>query len=319
MEHFKIEETDIWTYVSKTADDVTIYKVENWMNSSSFDKDRYTKITKIYSETSEQNIDIAKAKSNFFETIKPQKKHVWKNILKYAAILVVFLSGAYFYNSLMSNGNEVIIQTTFGEQKNISLPDGSKVWLNASTKLTYDSENPRKLYLEGEGFFEVAKDKSHPFTVTTSDDITVKALGTSFNVKSYTNNSITETKLLTGKVEIMLDKLSKKNILMNPNDKVVFYKDSKDIIKSTMTFADSKIAWKEGKIQFKNKTFKQIATDLKTQFNIQIKFENKAIANSKFTGTFKNTIPITEIFEILKISKNFNYQLNTTTNEWVIK
>lgn len=318
MEHFKITETELWAYVSKTADDVTIQKVEKWMDSPDFDETLFTKTTTIYNHSSEEYSSVEQAKNRFFDTVKP-KSVVWKDMLKYAAILIAVISVTYFYYNISSNKNQIIVRTTFGEQRSIELADGSKVWLNASSTLSYNSETPRKLYLEGEGFFEVAKDKLHPFTVTTQDHITVKALGTSFNVKSYDDSPITETKLLTGKVEVSSVKHFDNKVLMIPNDKVVFYKHSKELVKSIMDPNEFRIAWKNGKIQFKNKTFKEIAMDLKAQFDIQINFENEAIANSKFTGSFDNTTPIDEIFEILKISRDFNYQINTETNEWIIK
>ncbi len=317
MEHFKITETELWEYISKTADDITIQKVERWMDSSDFDEALFTQITTLHNHTSKQDPSVEQAKKRFFTTVKP-KTVVWKDMLKYAAILIVVLSGTYFYNTI-SNKNQIVVQTTFGEQRSIELSDGSKVWLNASSRLTYDLETPRTLYLEGEGFFEVAKDTLYPFTVTTPDHITVTALGTSFNVKSYIDSPVTETKLLTGKVKVTSDTQFKESVIMIPDDKVTFYKNTKEVVKSKMDINASKIAWKEGKIQFENKTFREIAIDLKAQFGKQIRFENEGIAATKFTGSFDNTTPIDEIFEILKISKDFRYKRNTETNEWIIQ
>ncbi len=318
MEHFKITETELWEYISQTADDNTILKVEKWIDSPDFDKALFTKITAIHKHTSEKDPSVEEAKKRFFTTVKP-KTVVWKEMLKYAAIFVILISGVYFFNTLSSNTNQIVVQTIFGEQKSIELSDGSKVWLNASSNLSYNSEDPRTLYLEGEAFFEVAKDTLHPFTVTTADHITVKALGTSFNVKSYKESAITETKLLTGKVAVTSETQFEESVILIPNEKVTFYKKTKEVFKSNMDPNETNIAWKAGKIQFKNKTFREIAIDLKAQFGIPIRFKNEKIAASKFTGTFDNTTPINEIFEILKISKDFTYELNTKKNEWIIQ
>ncbi|WP_158447895.1 FecR family protein [Aquimarina longa] len=318
MEHFKITETELWEYISKKADDITIQKIEKWMNSTDFDEDLFIKMSTIYNHTSKEDPSVEQAKKRFFNTIKP-KTAIWKGILKYAAILIVVICGTYFYSTTFSNKNEIVVQTTFGEQRSFVLPDGSKVSLNASSRLTYDLETPRTLYLEGEGFFEVVKDTLNPFTVTTLDHITVTALGTSFNVKSYTDAIITETKLLIGKVKVTSDIQFKESIVMIPSDKVTFYKNTKEVMKSKMDLNESRIAWKEGKIQFENKTFREIAIDLKAHFGKQIHFKNKSIATTKFTGSFNTTTPIDEIFEILKISKDFTYNLNTKTNEWIIE
>ncbi len=318
MEHFEITETELWEYISKTADDTTIQSVEQWMDSADFNEALFIKITALYNHTEEQNPSVELAKKRFRTSI--QKKTVaWKELLKYAAILIVLLSGTYIYNTISSNKNQIVVQTTFGEQKKIDLPDGSRVWLNASSTLSYDVKSPRTLYLEGEGFFEVAKDTLRPFMVTTPDQITVKALGTSFNVKSYASSQITETKLRTGKVEVTSDTHFTESILLIPDEKVTYNKGTKEVVKSKMDSNESRIAWKEGLIQFENKTFREIAIDLKAQFGQHIYFKNIDIAATKFTGTFNKTTPIYEIFEILKISKDFTYKLNTATNEWMIE
>ncbi|MBQ4820746.1 FecR domain-containing protein [Aquimarina sp. MMG016] len=320
MDHFKITETEIWEYISKTADDITIQKVEKWMGSTDYDEDLFNKITTIYKHTSREHPSVEQAKKRFFTTVKSKPKTtVWKEVLKYAAILIVIISGTYFYNSVSSNKNQIVVQTTYGEQKSIELSDGSKVWINASSSLTYNSETPRTLYLEGEAFFEVAKDSLNPFTVTTPNHITVKALGTSFNVKSYQDSPTTETKLLTGKVEVTSNIQFKERIILVPDEKVTFYKHTQEVVKSKMNHNESIIAWREGKIQFENISFREIAVDLEAQFGQQILFKNEDIATTKFTGSFDNTTPIDEIFEVLKISKDFTYQLNTKTNEWMIK
>ncbi len=323
MESNNITKVDLWAYVSKTADTVTIEKVEQWKNSNDFDSKFYAQIESIYKTTGENpnnnDFSVSTAKKNFFKTVKAEesKSYNWKNVLKYVAVFAFIISTVTFLQ-LLTNNEQILVETDFGEQKQINLSDGSVVWLNASSKLSYASDSPRKIYLEGEAFFEVMKDKKHPFIVSTPDFLNVKALGTSFNVKSYSENLFTETVLLTGKVEVTSDKHFKNKIIMLPNDKVTFYKNSGEVIKSKIEFTKSSIAWKEGKIEFKNKPFKEIANDLNIQFNIKISFENTQISNSKFTGSFDKSTSIDEILEILKLSKHFEYE-KIEDNMWVIK
>jgi len=299
MKHFQISETELWAYISQTADILTIQKVERWVDSPNFDDALFTKIIAIYEETYEPTTSIEKAESNFFNIISTkEKRYKWKKQLKYAAILLFAISATYTYMFLTSN-NEITVETSFREQKQLKLSDGSIVWLNASSKLSYNEESPRTLYLEGEAYFDVVKDKEHPFTVSTSESLKVQALGTSFNVKSYINSSTIETKLITGKVQVTYSKNMKDRKLLSPYEKVTFYKNSKAMIQSKLKVNERSIAWKEGRIQFKNKIFKEIALDLKNQFNIKLRFQNEQIANSKFTGSF-------------------DYKLNTETNEWLI-
>ncbi len=317
-----ITETKIWAYVSENADSITHKKVETWIKPEDYDGKLYAKVTKIYSMTGENPYhDVADAKKKFFKSValREKKPYAWKNLLKYAAVLVfVIATGTYAYRQLPTTNRQELVQTTYGEHREVHLSDGSTVWLRPSSKLSHDIGFPRTLYLKGEAFFEVAKDKDRPFTVTTPDYITVTALGTSFNVKSYAENTFTEMVLLTGKIAVTSNEHFKEKIVMAPNDKVTFHRNNKNIVKSKVGLTKDGTAWKEGKIQFANKAFKDIAIDLLIQYNIKIRFENEQISNSKFTGSFDVGTPAIEILETLQLSKHFTFQ-HLGDNEWVIK
>jgi transmembrane sensor len=322
MENNQIKETDIWAYISKNSDEANNNRAKQWINSNDYDAELFNKINAIYKVTGEnlyiRDLETYGAKQRFFKSIETNKKSHWKNILKYAAVLLILITSVtYTYQKISDKA--INIQTTYSEQKQVNLSDGSKVWLNASSKLSYNEKDPRTIYLEGEAFFEVTKDKDHPFTVETLDNIIVKALGTSFNVKSYQEQSFTETTLLTGKVELSSKNYFKEKIIMLPTDKIRVVKKGGQIIKSISENVLNAIAWKEGEIKFKNKPFKEIANDLSIQKNITIHFINEQISNFKFTGSFDQTTPIREILEVLKASKIFEFEHNPETNAWVIK
>ncbi|MCG8183805.1 FecR family protein [Tenacibaculum piscium] len=324
MKRDKIEETDLWAYVSNTASVAIKAKVERWKNSTEYDEQLFEKIKKINQITKENSSvatpNIEKNKTNFFKKIesKEKKNNFKKLFFKYAAAAIIVLSTSFFAY-FITQSKEIFIATTYGEQKEVTLSDGSVVWLNSSSKISYKENSPRTIHLEGEAFFEVAKDKKHPFTVETPDNIIVKALGTSFNIKSYKENNYYETVLFTGKVAVNVKDSEKNKMIMLPNDKIRILKKNKQIIKSVIKNKMNTISWREGKIQFKNKTFKEIATDFKNQYNLKFHFENEKISNIKFTGTFEKTMPIGEILEILKITKPFEYHFNTQKNTWIIK
>ena len=325
MEQNEIREVDIWGYISKSTDTTTNKRVEEWMNSDDFNKDLFNKIHNIYTITGEtpthRDLEIDTAKQRFFNAVehKERTSSNWKRMMKYAAMVAVLVSIAVYIYQIPGSNDIISIETSYRDHEQIHLPDGSVVWLNSSSKLSYNPKSPRTLFLNGEAFFEVAKNKEYPFTVQTPDHVIVKALGTSFNVKSYTENTFTETVLLTGKVEVTSKKYFKNKIIMLPNDKVRIFKNDGRVLTSKSGNASGSIAWREGKIQFNNKPFLEIAKDLKIQHNVNIRFENVQISNSKFTGSFGKDLPINEILEILKASKDFKYEYNTKTNEWIIK
>lgn len=326
MEQNQITEVDIWEYISKSADIATNERVEEWMNSEDFNEDLFNKIQKIYNITGEtqkhSDLETNTAKQRFFDAIENEerKNYSWKKIIKYAAMVAILVSTALYTYQILVPNDIISIETAYSDCEQIHLPDGSVVWLNSSSKLSYNPKSPRTLFLDGEAFFEVAKDKEYPFTVETPDHVIVKALGTSFNVKSYAENTFTETVLLTGKVEVSSKEYFKNSIIMLPNDKVkIFKNDGRVVTSKSSNAASSSIAWRESKIQFNNKPFLEIAKDLKIQHNVNIRFENEQISNSRFTGSFDQDLPINDILEVLKASKDFEYEYKTKTNEWIIK
>ncbi len=324
MKDSSIQEVDIWAYVSKSADASTRIKIENWKQSNDFDEDLFNSIVKLYDVT-EKNpyddvIDIEAVKTKFFDAVEPEHRKSFsiKNYMKYAAVVVLFITIAGItYQNLSTN--TIIVETTYGEEKEIALSDGSVVWLNAASKISYEKESPRRIQLEGEAFFEVAKDKAYPFTVETPDHVVVKALGTSFNVKAYPENAYLETTLLTGKVELTSKNYFEEKIIMLPNDKIRVDKADGVPLKTIIENKHTVLAWKEGKMRFENMPFKDIADDLSNQIGAKLVFKNEKMAKSKFTAVFDKSTPIQDILEVLKLSKNFNYNLNKQTNEWMIK
>ncbi|WP_062059818.1 FecR family protein [Aquimarina longa] len=319
-----VDETEVWAYFSNNSDEATRIKVENWKNSNDFDEPFFNSIKKIYEVTEKtpfnETIDIEKEKTKFFAAVAPvdRKSSSYKQYLKYAAVMVLFISIAGIaYQSISKN--IVTIETGYGAEKQITLLDGSVVWLNTNSKISYQENAPRTLKLFGEAFFEVAKDKTHPFTVETSDKVIVKALGTSFNVKAYPKDIYLETTLITGKVEVSSKNYFEEKIIMLPKDNIKILKADGIPVKTIIKNKKTILAWRTGKIRFENTPFKDIATDLNNQLNIKLVFENDAIAKSRFTAVFDKSTPIEEILEVLRTSKNFKYNLNEQTNEWIIK
>ncbi len=319
-----VEDTEIWAYVSKTADETILSKIETWKNSPDFNEQRFNTIAKLYETTAEnpytESINVEDEKAKFFETVAPtvKKNNRLQKYFKYAAVVVLFISIAGIAYQSFSN-NTVAIATNFGEEKKVELPDGSTVWLNSGSNISYKKDAPRTIQLNGEAFFEVAKDKEHPFTVETPDHVIVKALGTSFNVKAYPENSYLETTLLTGKVEVTSENYFDEKIIMIPNDNIKILKVDGIPLKSTIQNKKAVLLWRENKIRFENMAFRDIADDLNNQLNIKLIFKNTTIAESRFTAVFDKSTPVKHILEVLQDTKNFTYNLNPETNEWMIK
>ena len=144
-----------------------------------------------------------------------------------SVILLLLMTGlsVHYYTMSQMIMPDMIVSVEKGQKANVVLPDGSKVWVNSDSRLSYGSrfnQKERVLSLEGEAYFEVTPDKDRPFIVET-DELAVRALGTSFNVKSYEEEKDVSTVLMTGKVEVTSDY---DRLVLNPNERIVFNKQT---------------------------------------------------------------------------------------------
>ena len=264
-----------------------------------------------------------------FEKQKRGRILPWLKITAAAMLLAgVCFTIKYF---VAGNNNIKTYAAAYGERKTIHLPDGSNVTLNAGSNVKIN-ENfgiaTRDVYLEGEAFFEVKHDTSLPFIVHTPA-MDVKAVGTSFNVKAYLDEKITETSLITGLVEVTLKEENNLKMLLYPNQKIEWEHLAANIAKPNLPAAKSatalnltdslkkklaltndgdikEIAWKENKLIFDDEGFDNIAVLLERWYGAKINFKDNSIRNYRFTGIFEKE-DLNTVLEFLKESKSFNY------------
>lgn len=247
-----------------------------------------------------------------------------------AAMLVAGLFISIRYINVHANSNK-IFTAACGERKNIQLPDGSYVTLNAASTIEINNDfgsASRDVYLQGEAFFDVKHNEKIPFIVhTTAMD--VKALGTAFNVKAYQNEKFTEASLIRGLVEVTLKEEHNSTVLLHPNEKIMWKSiaaaniDSKELKgkkNDELIPADSikrkigtsndgiikEIAWKSNKLVFEDEPFEEIALLLERWYNAKITFNDNDIRNYRFTGIFEKE-DLNTLLDLLKESRDFNY------------
>jgi len=259
--------------------------------------------------------------------------------LRIAAIIVIFGGISYLLtfqrrgrNTPVEISSSEIIAPT-GSKAQLLLPDGTEVWLNSESKISYTNGfniDTREVSLEGEGYFEVAKNSGKPFIVNTSE-IRIKALGTIFNIKNYPGEETIETTLIDGKVEVEKNIAEKPTTLvsMDPNQKVTYYKlepGENDGNSDALKGNDSKLpkgkivwnknidpslmtSWKDGILYFDNETFQDLAIKLERNFGVSIHFLGEDIKRLRFTGKFKDII-IEQVLEALQFASPFYYKIN---------
>lgn len=207
-----------------------------------------------------------------------------------------------------SRSDETEIFIPKGLEGNITLADGSKVWLNSGSRITYPkdySAENRKLFLDGEAYFEIKTDKAHPFVVETSK-VSVLVTGTRFNLSSYPDDNTVETTLCQGSVTLRRHD-AQKEIHLKPNDKVTYHKDNgaiqKEIVDSRVA-----IAWKDGILSFKEVPLREIIKKLERKFNTTIRIQDPQIGEYTYTATFEKEKGLKAILDIIVTSAPIIYR-----------
>ena len=206
-------------------------------------------------------------------------------------------------------GGSFIVQTDNSDRSFTQLPDGSRIWLNKGTKIEYNQQfgiGNRNVLLNGEAYFEVAKNKKLAFVVKTKS-IDVTALGTSFNVNAYDDGNEVTTTLYTGKVNVQSTLTGYKTIL-NPFEVAVFSK-TKDIITTYVFTGTDKPVWMEPEFRFDMLPLIDISKQLERNYNVVFVYRNQKIKHLKFSGTFDRDEKLDEILRVIKINTNIDYAI----------
>ena len=298
-----------------------IKAVDNWIAADKANANWLFEMEKIWSLRNElrfsEKKEIENAYNRFLGSISKESENVKTlnlinvlKIMRYAAVLLVIsLVSVYFYKIQDDDVRAFnLIEVQKGQHVSLTLSDGTKVILNAESKLTYPSEfsgNERNVELHGEAFFEVTHNKKAPFIVKGSF-LNVKVLGTKFNFRSYPNEKA-EVTLDEGKVEVESADLKDKRIL-SPGQQILYTpKEGMRLVNKTDVYLVK--SWTTGELSFQNKRLDEICAELERKFNVHINIENKKLKKEVFTCHFKNTVTIDQIFVLLKETRNINYKI----------
>lgn len=233
-----------------------------------------------------------------------------KKVLKAAALVGITLLLSTLYWTRKENRELQALQSITvptGQRVNLTLPDGTSVWLNARTTLQYPlsfARDQRKVILNGEAYFEVTKNPKRPFVVETSRyDIEVR--GTTFNVEAYAGVEEFETSLMSGKVRINNPARPEETIELHPKTKA-FLRDGHLLVDSISDY--NAYLWKEGLISFKDQPFDVIMNELEKCYGIQIQVKNKFLRKYRFTGKFRYADGVDYALRVLQKDIKFKYE-----------
>jgi ferric-dicitrate binding protein FerR (iron transport regulator) len=288
--------------------------IGEWLELSASNKKMFSDLREIWLssgiQTNADHYHLEEAIQNFRKQINttgyPRNNQFRLPIfVKYAAILLMVLSLPFCYylgtKYSLPDNTVTTISCAFGDKTSITLPDSSRVWLNSGSKLTFNSDfkhGPRKVNLEGEAFFAVTRDKHHPFRVKTAD-VNIEVLGTNFNVKAYPDERLVSTTLVEGSIKI--SSLYQKTQI-KPNQRVVFSKESKEMVIEELSDASIDTDWKDGRLVFRNESLEELAPKLRRWFDVDIVFADERVKNRRFTGVLERE-SILEVVSYFDLSK----------------
>lgn len=243
----------------------------------------------------------------------PLRRTLVRVAMTAAAILLPVIGILFFFwkQQVVVNPakNLAVVTVANGTTREVNLPDGTKVYLNAGSRISYDSQfdqKERAVQLEGQAYFEVTKNPERPFVVT-SNGVSVKVLGTKFDFESYRDNPNISVTLLEGRVSInRSEDTSKVLCMLKPNQQAVFDKRQNNLTVHEVDAVDAK-AWTDGCLIFDNEELEQIALTLERTYNVKFQFQNERIKHLKFYGKFEKEKSLDEILDVIVSSQGFSY------------
>jgi transmembrane sensor len=249
-------------------------------------------------------------------------------------LLLLSVSFLFFYKSKPQPGAETNTKITSGKKvrKNIILPDGTRVSLNSNSELLYDKDmntkQVRSVILIGEAFFDVSHNKSRPFIINTNK-ISIKVLGTAFNLKAYPEDVETEATLLRGSIELSVKNRNVKSVRLKPAQKFALIDNCTNNITPSLSMPTTgvkikventapvqvegkeyaeEVAWIENKLVFRNQSLREMKPQFERWFNVKLEIKNKDINSFHFTGVFTNE-NVAQALTSLKLIRPFNFKI----------
>lgn len=247
-------------------------------------------------------------------------KHYVISFMKVAAIFVLGFALHFFLNWQKTTHHELQhqIHVPTGQHVEIMLADGSKVWLNSGSTLTFPSKfngKKRMVELDGEGFFEVKSDKEHPFIVSTSK-YQVKAVGTSFNIYDYQDSPQFEAALLNGKVEVTTNAKKSSVVILTPNQRAAL---CQGVLKVKPIENANNYLWRKGILYF-NEPLLGVFDKLQEYYDIEFQIRNSSLTRKSpyCTGKFRAKDGLEHIIRVLKETNHFDYQIDYESKKIII-
>ncbi|OIP83873.1 MAG: hypothetical protein AUK44_03945 [Porphyromonadaceae bacterium CG2_30_38_12] len=319
-------------YLTQKLQKEELQELHAWLLASNENKTHFMQMQEVWfsavSANHKMRFDSEKAFERFLintkennsppinkSTSTPNTKYLFLNTFKQiaavAAILLVVGTLAFWLGrqQISSQFAQISVEAPLGSRTKLNLPDGTLLWLNAGSHISYSQGfgvKDRHIELVGEGYFEVTKNKKLPLFVHTKE-MTVRVLGTKFNFRNYDNEDELRVSLLEGKVAFNKTNEMDKAYLLLPNQKVVLDKKTG---KALIQQVDAKRSadWTNGLLSFDEEKLTDISKELERAYNVRIKIADEQLLGFRFYGNFTRTEQtITEVLDVLASTNKLRY------------
>ncbi len=316
-----MDKTLLLRYIEGEVSDQDKATVVNWLDADPENMKEYLSLRKLHDLTLWQESGRAPLLANV--PVKSGPRFGRSILISTTKVAAIFMLALLVYKFLLPGSpapESVALQTLHvpaGQRALITLVDGTKVWLNANTTFTFPnqfSDQKREVRLQGEGYFDVTKDKTNPFLVKT-ENYDVKVWGTEFNVMAYPGNDLFETSLLEGSVEVMKSG-GAQGAFIQPNERLFW--DGKSLKKAPIIHFNH-FLWKEGIISFDNEKFPDLVKKLELYFDLRIEVRNEKLLKYRCTGKFRTKDGVEHILKVLQLSNDFTFKMDDKQNLIVIE
>lgn len=311
---------ELQRYIEGNSSQQEKEEIARWLDADEKHMQEFLLLRNMYDATlwSKTNVSYKLKKEELSEGDKRytnKRVKIAREFLKIAAVFLVALGCYHLLLSSRLNVADTMTQQTVyapeGQRAEVVLSDGTKVWLNAKSSLTFPnlfSENERAVELNGEAYFDVTHDDSKKFIVKTNT-YQVKVHGTEFNVNAYNNESF-ETALIKGSVEV-ISNATNESIMLSPSEKV-YTENNK--LKLTNIENQDQFLWKKGILYFDNQNVVKLFKKLELYYDVNIEVRNKDILKHRYTGKFWTKDGVEHVLKVLQLRHSFKYTKDDMNN-----
>ena len=301
-------------YIAGNVTEVEKQRVTGWIQENPENMREYMAQRKLHDMALWRTEPVAEENSR-------ERKHfslrgICMEAAKIAAALAIVLLGTHYWTGKHQVPEDKTWQSIYvpaGQRAELMLADGTKVWLNSRSTLTFPGSfkgDIRNVKLDGEGYFAVTKNVEQPFIVETNK-CNVKVLGTEFNVMAYAADSVWETSLLEGAVEILVPGSNNSGMRLEPN--MMASLKGNRLVKGHIKEADY-FLWREGLLCFNDISVRDMIEKLKLYYGVDIVVNNTRILKNRYTGKFRTKDGVEHVLKVLKLNNKFTYTKDDETN-----